>query len=233
MSKSYNLSVFAGKIIAIDGPAGSGKSTTAKMLAERLGFIYLDTGAMYRAIAYFALKHDVDLDDGQKLGTIADKVAIEFEMVNGINRVYINGEDVTEAIRTPEVNEAVSPVAVHPKVREAMVKRQKVMGAKGNVVAEGRDTTSVVFPNADLKVYLDASIEERARRRVLEYTHKGQDTTIEEQEELLAKRDTIDSGRAYSPLTRTKDSILVDTSNLNIEEQVEKIITLMRTRLKT
>lgn len=231
MSKSYNLSAFAGKIIAIDGPAGSGKSTTAKLLADRLGFIYLDTGAMYRALAHFALKHDISVEDGRALGLIAQKLLIEFKPEDGVNRVFANGEDVTEEIRSPEVNEAVSPVAVHPSVREAMVEKQRQMAKKGNIVAEGRDTTSVVFPKADLKVYLDASIEERAKRRMLEYTKKGMTTSIDEQKQLLSQRDAIDSGRTHSPLKKTRDAMVVDTTNLNIEEQVDRIIKLAKTRL--
>lgn len=232
MSGSYKLSVFAGKVIAIDGPAGSGKSTTARMLAEKIGFIYLDTGAMYRAVTYFALQHGVSPEDGRALEAITRKIAITFEMINGVNHVFINDEDVTEAIRSPEVNDAVSPVSAHPGVREALVVRQRKLAEKGNVVAEGRDTTSVVFPDADLKIYLDASLEERARRRMLEYTRSGMQTTIAEQKDLLSRRDRIDSGRINSPLKKTRDSILVDTTNLNIEEQVDRVLALIKTRLK-
>jgi cytidylate kinase len=232
MSRTYNLSVFAGKVIAIDGPAGSGKSTTAKALAEKLGFVYLDTGAMYRALAYFALKHGIPVDNAAKLGAVASKVAIDFEMEDGINRVFINGEDVTEEIRSEEVNAAVSPVSLHPEVRKAMVVRQRELGKNGGIIAEGRDTTSIVFPKADLKVYLDASLEERAHRRMVEYSLKGQSTSVKEQMALLAKRDKIDSGRDHSPLTKTADAISVDTTNLNIEEQVERILTLFKARLK-
>lgn len=233
MSSSYKLSVFAGKVIAIDGPAGSGKSTTARMLAEKIGFIYLDTGAMYRAVTHFALQHGVSPEDGRALEAIARKVAISFKMIDSINHVFMNDEDVTEAVRSPEVNEAVSPVSAHAGVREALVARQRQLAKKGNVVAEGRDTTSVVFPDADLKVYLDASLEERARRRMLEYTRNGIQTTIDEQKDLLSRRDKIDSGRSNSPLKRTRDSILVDTTNLNIEEQVDRVLALIKTRLKT
>jgi cytidylate kinase len=232
MSKSYKLSALRGKVIAIDGPAGSGKSTTAKLLAERLGFIYLDTGAMYRAITLFALEHNVSGEDARALEAIARKVAIEFKFEDGINKIFLNGNDVTEAIRSPEVTEMVSPVSAHAGVREALVARQREMAKKGNVVAEGRDTTSVVFKNADIKIYLDASLEERARRRLIDFTRQGVGSTVEEQTELLSKRDKYDSGRANSPLTKTKDSILIDTTNLNIEEQVDKIIKLAMTRFK-
>jgi CMP/dCMP kinase len=232
MSKSYKLSALRGKVIAIDGPAGSGKSTTAKLLAEKLGFIYLDTGAMYRAVTLFALQHNVAAEDARALEAIARKVAIEFKFEDGINKIYLNGEDVTEAIRTPEVTATVSPVSAHAGVREALVARQREMAKKGNVVAEGRDTTSVVFNDADLKIYLDASLQERARRRLIDFSRQGVGSTVEEQTKLLSKRDEFDSRRSNSPLTKTKDSVLIDTTNLNIEEQVDKIIRLAMTRFK-
>ncbi len=231
MTKPYKLSVLTDKVIAIDGPAGSGKSTTARKLAEKLGFIYLDTGAMYRAVALFALRNDVSPEDSRALEAIAQRVDIDFKVANGENRVLLNGEDVSEAIRTPEVTKAVSPVSAHAEVRTALVTRQREIGKKGNVVAEGRDTTSVVFPDADLKVYLTASLEERARRRVIDFARQGVKTSKEEQIKLLEERDKFDSGRKNSPLKRTHDSILVDTTKLNIEEQVEKIIKLIKTRL--
>jgi len=232
MSKSYKLSALRGKVIAIDGPAGSGKSTTAKLLAEKLGFIYLDTGAMYRAVTLFASKHNVDVEDARALEAIARKVAIEFKFEEGINKIFLNGDDVTEAIRSPEITAAVSPVSAHAGVRQALVKRQREMAKNGNVVAEGRDTTSVVFNDADLKIYLDASLAERARRRLIDFSRQGVGSSVEEQTKLLSKRDEFDSGRANSPLTKTKDSVLIDTTNLNIEEQVDKIIKLAMTRFK-
>jgi len=232
MSKSYKLSALRGKVIAIDGPAGSGKSTTAKLLAEKLGFIYLDTGAMYRAVTLFALEHNVSVEDARALEAIARKIAIEFKFEDGLNKIFLNGIDVSETIRSPEVTEMVSPVSAHSGVREALVARQREMTKKGNVVAEGRDTTSVVFDDADLKIYLDASLEERARRRLIDFTRQGVGSTVDEQEKLLSERDKYDSGRAHSPLTKTKDSILIDTTNLNIEEQVDKIIKLAMTRFK-
>lgn len=230
MSRPYKLSALEGKIIAIDGPAGSGKSTTAKLLAARLGFIYLDTGAMYRAVTLFALENGVSPEDARALEAIASRVTIEFKTEADVNQVFLNGLDVTEAIRSPEVTSAVSPVSAHAGVREAMVARQREMARKGGVVAEGRDTTSVVFPDADIKVYLEASLQERARRRLIDFSRQGINSTLEEQMELLARRDDYDSGRSNSPLTRTRDSVLVDTTNLNVEEQVDKIIKLIQAR---
>jgi len=232
MSKSYKLSALSGKVIAIDGPAGSGKSTTAKLLAEKLGFIYLDTGAMYRAVTLFALEHNVSGEDARALEAIAKKVLIEFKVEDGINRIFLNDIDVTEAIRSPEVTDMVSPVSAHSGVRKALVARQRQIAKDGNVVAEGRDTTSIVFADADLKIYLDASLQERSRRRLIDFSRQGVSSTIEEQLNLLSERDKYDSGRSDSPLTKTKDSILIDTTNLNIEEQVDRIIKLTMTRLK-
>ena len=187
---------------------------------------------MYRAITLFALSHQVAMEDARALGAIAAKVTMEFKMDGDINRLFLNGEDVTEAIRSPEVTENVSEVSSYREVREAMVARQQEMAKNGNVVAEGRDTTSVVFPDADLKIYLEASVKERARRRLIDFTHQGISSSIEEQMELLNKRDSFDSGRRNSPLTKTRDSITIDTTNLNIEEQVEKIIRLFKTNLR-
>ena len=232
MTKPYKLSAFEGKIIAIDGPAGSGKSTTARLLAARLGFVYLDTGAMYRAVTLFALQHDVSPEDVRALEAIAAKLRIEFKLEDGVNKVFLNNIDVTEAIRTPEVTAAVSPVSAHPGVRAAMVLRQREIARKGGVVAEGRDTTSVVFPEADIKVYLDASLQERARRRLIDFSRQGIDSNLEEQIKLLADRDEYDSSRENSPLKKTRDSIVIDTTNLNIEEQVDRIIKVVKAQLK-
>jgi len=233
MPKPYKLSALEGKVIAIDGPAGSGKSTTARMLAAQLGFLYLDTGAMYRAVTLFALRHDVSVDDARALEAIALKVDVRFEVDGDVNRVMLNGEDVTEAIRGPEVTRAVSPVSAHKGVRKAMVLRQQLLAKDGNVVAEGRDTTSVVFPEADIKVYLDASPETRARRRLIEYSHKGVETTFEKQLADITARDAYDSNRSNSPLTRTRDSMLLDTTNLTIDEQVERILKLVKARVSS
>lgn len=230
MSKPYKLSSLEGKVIAIDGPAGSGKSTTARLLAARLGYIYLDTGAMYRAVTLFALRNDVSPDDARALEAIAGKVVIEFKPEGDGNRVFLNGEDVSAAIRSPEVTAAVSQVSAHPGVREAMVRQQREIAIKGSVVAEGRDTTSVVFPEADLKVYLEASPAERARRRLIDFTRLNISSSIEEQMKDLQRRDAYDSGRAHSPLTRTGDAVVIDTTNLTVEEQVDRIIKLAKSR---
>ena len=230
--RKLNLSRLKGKIIAIDGPAGSGKSTTAKILAARLGYSYLDTGAMYRALTHFALKNNISPSDSTKLSALAKKLPIEFKTDAEVNRVFINGEEVTDAIRSPEVTRYVSEVSAHQGVRKAMVAKQKQMGKNGSIVAEGRDTTTVVFTDADLKIYLSASVKERAGRRLLDMTKMGISTNLEEQMADIERRDAYDSQRRHSPLKKAKDAFTVDTTDMTVEDQVDYIISLMRSVLK-
>ena len=215
------------RIIALDGPAGSGKSTTARLLAARLGYNYLDTGAMYRALTYVALKNRVLPSDAVELKKIADGSEIRFETHAEVNRVFIDGEEVTKEIRTPEVTKHVSEVSAHKGVREAMVLRQKELGKNGSIVAEGRDTTTVVFPQADIKVYLDAVVDVRAQRRLLDLQRAGITSTLEEQIADLKRRDAYDSGRANSPLMQAEDAVVVDTSDMTNDQQVDEIIRLL------
>lgn len=231
-AKQYRLPSLKGKVVALDGPAGSGKSTTAKILAARLNYRYLDTGAMYRALTWFAAQHGVAPSDGKKLAVLAASVSIEFKTEEEVNRVFINGQEVTTEIRTPMVTQLVSEVSAHPGVRKAMVEKQREMGAEGDVVAEGRDTTTVVFPKADIKVYLDCDVKTRAQRRLIELARMGVATNLEEQIHEIERRDKLDSEREHSPLRRAKDAYVVDTTNVTIEEQVERVFALLKSAVK-
>lgn len=210
-------------IIAIDGPAGSGKSTAAKNLAQKLGFTYLDTGAMYRTITYLALRSGV-VDCVEEVIKIAQNVKLRLQTENGLTRVFANEEELTEQIRTQEVNSKVSEVSVIPEVRVEMVKIQKALGEKSNIVAEGRDVTTVVYPNADIKIFLTASIDERANRRFKEYQIKKADITIEEVKANLEKRDMIDSGRKVSPLIKAEDAIVFDNTGFTPNEDLDYLL---------
>lgn len=221
------------EIIAIDGPSGSGKSTTARAVAKKLGFVFLDTGAMYRALTLLALENDIEPADEAKLSALAAKIDIKFADADDGQKVYVDGRDITDDIRTPEVTRAVSEVSAHPKVRELLVAMQKQVGQRQNIVAEGRDTTSVVFPDADLKIYLIASIEERARRRLKDFERMGKSTTLADQIRDIKRRDDYDSGRSASPLMKTSDSIEVDTTDMSIDQQVDRIVELFRARTTT
>ena len=208
-------------VIAIDGPAGAGKSTVARALAERLGFTYLDSGALYRCVALAALRTGADLDDGASLGSLAAGLQIELAG----NRVTVGGEDVSEAIRLPEVSAAASRVSVHPQVREAMVARQRELIAAGSYVAEGRDIGTVVSPEAVLKVFLTATDDERARRRAAE-TGEALDEVLVAQ----AERDARDSAREHGALRPAADAIELDTTGLDVNAVVELIAALARER---
>jgi cytidylate kinase len=224
---SFNKNKIKGKIIAIDGPAGSGKSTTAKILAEKLGFVYLDTGAMYRALTYLSQKEKVAARDGIKLAQLAREMPLKFDPSTGENRVFIGIENITKKIRTPEITRVVSEISAHADVRRAMVEKQKSIGKNGSIVAEGRDTTTVVFPDADVKIYMDATVKERARRRALDMQRLGINTNQDEQEKEIIRRDKLDTERKHSPLTKANDAVVVDTTNITIEEQVRKILELL------
>lgn len=212
-------------IIAIDGPAASGKSTTAKLVAQKLGFLYLDTGAMYRAITLKALECGVNVNDEDELEKLTKDSTITFQNEDGVNRIRLDGKDVTEKIRDPQVDRNVSYVSMHKKVRKLLVDKQKKLGEENDLVAEGRDTTTVVFPHA-IKVYLDCDVKERAKRRLLELEQKEIKTTLEEQIAEISRRDKLDSEREASPLLRDKDAMVVDTTNLTIEQQVDRVIQL-------
>lgn len=219
-------------IIAIDGPAGSGKSTVAKQVARMLGFQYLDTGAMYRSVAWYALEHGVSTDDVDALADIAQEKSIEFraaEYDTQPSRVFIDGVDVTDEIRTPRIDKAVTPVSAIPEVRSALVLQQRAIASTQNVVMEGRDIGTVVFPNAEVKVFLTASAEERARRRAAQNRERGFGE-VDESAILkdIIRRDEADSTRAASPLKPADDAHMLDTTDLSIDEVCEIIAAFAR-----
>lgn len=213
-------------VIAIDGPAGAGKSTVAKGLAQLLNYVYVDTGAMYRAITFIVLRNNVEDEIGEII-KIANQADIKLRFENGVTRVFVNGEEVTENIRTPEVNGKVSDVSKIPEVREQMVKIQRKLGQNTNIIAEGRDTTTVVFPDATIKVYLTASLDERVKRRHKELVEKGMNLTFEEVKENIMQRDRIDSSREASPLIKADDAVEVDSTNMTIPDEIYKILEMI------
>ncbi|MDM5192847.1 (d)CMP kinase [Bacillus hominis] len=210
--------------IAIDGPAAAGKSTVAKVVAKKLSYVYIDTGAMYRAITYAALEQKVDIENEEKLMEVVKNVNIEFQQGENTQLVFLNGQDVSEVIRTPNVTNRVSIVAKHRLVREEMVRRQQELAEKGGVVMDGRDIGTHVLPDAEVKIFMLASVEERAERRHLENMNKGFDSNLEQLKEEIARRDKLDSEREVSPLKKADDALELDTTSLSIEEVVQKIM---------
>lgn len=215
------------QIIAIDGPSGSGKGTLARRLADALGYRHVDTGAMYRAVAWRAHHLGLALDDEDALATLARTAAIEQEG----STFTIDGYDVTQAIRTPEIDQSAARVARLPGVRSALVARQQAMGEKGGVVMEGRDIGTVVFPGADLKIYLDASAEERARRRANDPAHTGGRPDLKGVQSAMAARDQSDSTRAVAPLHAAPDAVYVDTTALDADMVFARVLALVREQL--
>jgi cytidylate kinase len=211
-------------VIAIDGPAASGKSTTAKLVAARLGYLHIDTGAMYRAVTLKLLRNGLAGFYSKRIATVVNETQIELRHKNSTLHVYLDGEDVTETIRTPDVTAAVSSVSSIREVRDAMVHAQRRMGREGGVVLEGRDIGTVVFPDADLKIFMVAGMDARAMRRRRELLQQGVETSLEEIKEEIRLRDEKDSTREESPLRKADDAIVLDTSDMTIEEQVEFIV---------
>jgi cytidylate kinase len=216
-------------IVAIDGPAGSGKSTVARVLARRLGFTYLDSGALYRAVTLLALDRGANLDDGQELGRITRDASIELhERDHHYVQVVVDGRDVSEEIRSPRVTGATSKVAVHAQVRDAMLGKQRELIANGDYVVEGRDIGTVVAPGADLKLFLTAEAGERARRRAAELERRGHAADAEQVRAAIEERDRRDSTRAAAPMRPAEDAILLDTTGLDVDEVVGRAVELVR-----
>jgi len=217
--------------IAIDGPAAAGKSTVAKLVAEKLSYIYIDTGAMYRALTFKAITENVNLDNEFDLHNLLTETKIELVPENGGQFVYLDGKDVTIQIRSSEVTNQVSIVSRHSLVREKMVRRQQHLAAGGGVVMDGRDIGTFVLPNAEVKVFLIASVEERAIRRHTENLEKGYPSDIIKLQEEIAQRDKLDSEREVAPLKKAKDATEIDTTSLGIEQVVDKILELAKERI--
>jgi cytidylate kinase len=213
-------------VIAIDGPSGAGKGTVARAVASQLGYRHVDSGAMYRAVAWRALREGVPLDDEAAVARLAEASVIHV----GPDRVTIDGDDVTRAIRTPEIDRAAAAVARLPRVRSVLVNQQREQGENGGIVMEGRDIGTVVFPRADVKIYLDASPEERARRRATDPAHSGGPAAVADVATLLIERDRLDRTRITSPLYAAADAIVVDTTGKPIDAVVDEVLAVVKTR---
>lgn len=216
-----------GFVVALDGPAGSGKGTVTREVAKKMNLINIDTGAMYRSVTLLMIRQNVELEDEEKIKEILDKIDIKFGIENGEQKVYLNGEDVSLLIRTKEVNEFVSPVSTIKIVRERLADMQREMSKAIDVIMEGRDIGTNVFPNADVKIYLDATPEERAKRRFKQNEEKGIQIPYEEILESVKNRDYIDSHREIAPLKQAEDAIYIDSTNMSIDEVVEEIISII------
>ena len=218
--------------VAIDGPAGAGKSSVAKLVANRLNYLYIDTGAMYRAFTWAMLEHHIDIHDEIAVKALVDTAQIRLEPVADRCFVYVDDHDVTDAIREPAVSSHVSPVATLAVVREKLVQLQRDMAKSGGVILDGRDIGTVVLPQADLKIYLTASVESRARRRWLEQKEKGGTETLADIAANIASRDDIDSHRAVSPLKQAADAVLLDNSELDLEQTAGLIISMIEAKAR-
>jgi cytidylate kinase len=216
-------------VIAIDGPAGAGKSTTARRLADRLGFTYIDSGAMYRAVALWAMRQNADIADMHRMEQLARAADIDLQPAG--QRVLLNGEDVTAAIRSAEIGKQASVVAAIPAVRRALVEKQRALGARTSVVMEGRDIGTVVFPDADVKIFLDADPQERVNRRARDFRGRGEAVPPDAIADQIRERDHRDRTRAEAPLTQAPDAIYIDSTGLSLEAVEEEILKVVRARI--
>jgi cytidylate kinase len=217
-------------VIAIDGPAGAGKSSVAKRVAQALGYRYLDTGALYRALAWKAMQRGLRPQDTRYIIEMTRETRVELQQSNGEQRVLVDGEDVTEAIRVPEVGNLASPISAIPEVREILLDWQREFGRQGGIVAEGRDTGTVVFPKADVKIFLTASLDERARRRHKELLERGINISFEQVKLDMEARDQRDSTRHVAPLRPAPDAVVINTDHMSLDEVVEEVLRICRAR---
>ena len=217
-------------VVAIDGPAGSGKGTVTKLVASRLGLVNIDTGAMYRCVALKALRNNINETQIEKVEEILNNISIDMKKVDEKQIVLLDGEDVTEEIRTPKVDDCVAKFAALAVVRNKVTPLQRKMGQTENIIMEGRDIGTVVFPNADVKIYLDASVEARAQRRYKQDIEKGMKITYDEVLEAIKERHRLETEREIAPLVQAEDAIYVDSSNLTIEQVVDKIVEIIKSK---
>jgi len=217
-------------IIAIDGPSGAGKSTLSKLLAQQLNYVHLDTGAMYRCVAFAAMDQGVDPDDQERLGTLAQQLKIDFVPSPSGDRVLLDGTDVSTAIRTPEVSLLTSRVSAAPQVRKALVALQRRLGEAGGVVLEGRDIGTVVFPQAQVKFFLHATAAERGQRRYAELVAKGVTVSLQQTTSEVVARDLADSEREHAPLLQADDAVVIDSTNLNIDQVLTAMVEVVKLR---
>lgn len=218
--------------IALDGPAGAGKSTIAKAVAKKLSFVYIDTGAMYRAMALLVVRNGADINDETTVSELCEKADVKITYENGEQAVILNGENVNGLIRTPEVGDTASAISVYKRVRAKLVALQQNLAASENVIMDGRDIASCVLPNADLKIYLDADVTVRAKRRVKELIEKGIECNLEEIEAQMKERDYRDMHRDNSPLVKVPEAIVVDSSYMTADEVTDKIVSLFEEKVK-
>ena len=217
--------------VAVDGPAGAGKSSISKIVAKKLGYLYIDTGAMYRSVTWAVLHNHIDVNNQKAVEALLQELDLTMEASDDSCKVFIAGQDVTDFIRTPQVNNAVSIVASYKGVRQYLVERQRLMAEAGGVILDGRDIGSVVLPNAELKIYLTASVEARAMRRFLEVKGTVNEQTLEDIKDSVMQRDDMDKNRKESPLIQVEDAVLVDSSDMTFDETVEHILHLVQERI--
>ena len=216
-----------GFVVAIDGPAGSGKGTITKLVSEKRNLVSIDTGAMYRCVALDCLNNGIDVEDIEGIERILDKIQIELKKIDGVQKVFLNGEDVSKEIREPRVDEVVAKFAAIKQIRDKVTPMQREMGKTQNIIMEGRDIGTVVFPNADVKIFLDCSIEERANRRYKQNLEKGIQMTYEEVLENIKERNRLETERDIAPFVKPEDAITVDSTNMSIDEVVEACLKII------